>query len=124
MKKLINKKGVGYVDSGVKILIAIVIGVLILIGLYALTNETVLPAAKTKIEGLLDYSGPVAVAPIAGDIDGSGVVDSADLDILTSELLNISGNYDESVLDVNGDGTLNVFDSIRLKKIITANNAS
>lgn len=124
MKKLVNKKGVGYVDSGVKILIAIVIGVLILIGLYALTNETVLPASKTKIEGLFDYSGPVVVAPIAGDIDGSGVVDSVDLDILTSELLNISGNYDESVLDVNGDGTINIFDSIRLKKIIAANNAS
>ena len=35
-----TKKAEGYVDSGVKILIAVVIGALLLAGLYALFNST------------------------------------------------------------------------------------
>ena len=38
-----NKRAEGYVDSGVKILIAVVLGALLLAGLYALFGETVLP---------------------------------------------------------------------------------
>lgn len=57
MKKFKNKKGYGFVDSGVKILIAIVIGSLLLGGTYTLTKDTVLPTVKSKVESLFDYSG-------------------------------------------------------------------
>ena len=49
--------GEGYVDSGVKILIAVVIGALLLGGLYALFNTTIMPTVTTKIQGLFNYAG-------------------------------------------------------------------
>ena len=52
-----NKKAEGYVDSGVKILIAVVIGALLLAGLYALFNSTIMPTVTTKVQNLFNYSG-------------------------------------------------------------------
>ena len=46
-----------YVDTGVKILIAGVIGALLLAGLYALFNDTIMPTVTDKVEGLFDYAG-------------------------------------------------------------------
>ena len=46
-----------YVDTGVKILIAVVIGALLLAGLYALFNSTIMPKVTEKVEGLFNYSG-------------------------------------------------------------------
>ena len=51
------KKAEGYVYSGVKILIAVVIGALLLAGLYTLFNTTIMPTVTTKITGLFSYSG-------------------------------------------------------------------
>ena len=52
-----NRKAEGYVDEGVKILIAVVIGALLLAGLYTLFNSTIMPAVTNKITGLFSYSG-------------------------------------------------------------------
>ena len=52
-----NKRAEGYVDSGVKILIAVVIGALLLAGLYALFNTTIMPTVTTKVQNLFNYSG-------------------------------------------------------------------
>lgn len=52
-----NKRAEGYVDSGVKILIAVVIGALLLAGLYTLFNSTIMPTVTQKITGLFNYSG-------------------------------------------------------------------
>ena len=52
-----NIKAEGYVDSGVKILIAVVIGALLLAGLYSLFNTTIMPTVTQKIEGLFNYAG-------------------------------------------------------------------
>ena len=52
-----SKKAEGYVDSGVKILIAVVIGALLLAGLYALFNTNIIPTLSTKITGLFNYAG-------------------------------------------------------------------
>ena len=49
--------GEGYVDSGVKILIAVVIGALLLAGLYALFNTTIMPTVTSKIQGLFNFAG-------------------------------------------------------------------
>ena len=50
-------KAEGYVDSGVKILIAVVIGALLLAGLYALFGDTIMPTVTDKVEALFDYKG-------------------------------------------------------------------
>ena len=47
----------GYVDSGVKILIAVVIGALLLAGLYALFNTTIMPTVTQKVQDLFNYHG-------------------------------------------------------------------
>lgn len=52
-----NVKAEGYVDSGVKILIAVVIGALLLGGLYALFGEVIMPTVTERIEGLFDFAG-------------------------------------------------------------------
>ena len=52
-----SKKAEGYVDSGVKILIAVVIGALLLAGLYALFNTTIMPTVTTKVQGLFNFKG-------------------------------------------------------------------
>lgn len=52
-----NVKAEGYVDSGVKILIAVVIGALLLAGLYALFNSTIMPTVTQKIQALFNYKG-------------------------------------------------------------------
>ena len=52
-----SKKAEGYVDSGVKILIAVVIGALLLAGLYALFNTTIMPTVTSKVQGLNNNSG-------------------------------------------------------------------
>jgi len=52
-----NKKAEGYVDSGVKILIAVVIGALLLAGLYALFNTTIMPTVTRKVQDLFNYNG-------------------------------------------------------------------
>ena len=52
-----NKRAEGYVDTGVKILIAVVIGAHLLAGLYALFNSTIMPTVTTKVKSLFNYSG-------------------------------------------------------------------
>ena len=52
-----TKKAEGYVDSGVKILIAVVIGALLLGGLYALFNTTIMLTVTSKITELFSYNG-------------------------------------------------------------------
>ena len=52
-----NVKAEGYVDSGVKILIAVVIGALLLAGLYALFNITIMPTVTQKVQDLFNYHG-------------------------------------------------------------------
>ena len=47
----------GYVDTGVKILIAVVIGVLLLAGLYTLFNTTIMPTVTSKVTELFSYNG-------------------------------------------------------------------
>ena len=54
---LTNNRGEGYVDTGVKILIAVVIGALLLAGLYTLFNTTIMPTVTSKVTELFNYQG-------------------------------------------------------------------
>lgn len=46
-----------YVDTGVKILIAVVIGSLLLAGLYLLFNSTIMPKVTEKVNEIFNYNG-------------------------------------------------------------------
>jgi hypothetical protein len=54
---VMNVKAEGYVDSGVKILIAVVIGALLLSLLYTLFNNTIMPSVSQKIQSMFNYAG-------------------------------------------------------------------
>lgn len=54
---LARKKGEGYIDTAVKIIIGVVIGGVILAGLYALFNTTVIPTLISKIGEMFNYGG-------------------------------------------------------------------
>lgn len=47
----------GYVDSAIKIIIAVVIGGLLLAGLYTLFNSTIIPTLTSKVTEMFTYSG-------------------------------------------------------------------
>ena len=46
-----------YVDTGVKVLIAVVVGALLLTLLYALFEDTIMPSVVTKVQALFNYAG-------------------------------------------------------------------
>ena len=52
-----NTRAEGFVDTGVKIIIAVVVGAVILGGLYALFDGVILPTLETRIDGMFDYAG-------------------------------------------------------------------
>ena len=52
-----NAKAEGYIDTGVKIIIGVVVGAVILGGLYALFDTVILPTLETRINGMFNYAG-------------------------------------------------------------------
>ena len=54
---LCNTRGEGYIDTAIKILIAVVLGALLLAGLYTLFGDTVLPTVTERVEEMFDYKG-------------------------------------------------------------------
>ena len=56
-KALKDIHGEGYVDFGVKIIIAVVIGALLLGLLYTLFTTVIQPSLTEKVTGLFSYSG-------------------------------------------------------------------
>lgn len=54
---LADNRAEGYVDTAVKILMAVVIGALVLAGLYTLFGDTVLPTLTERIEDMFNYGG-------------------------------------------------------------------
>lgn len=52
-----NNCGEGYIDTAVKILIAVVLGALLLAGLYALFGEVVMPTLIERITEMFNYAG-------------------------------------------------------------------
>jgi hypothetical protein len=52
-----ENRGEGYIDSILKILIAVVLGSLLLAGLYTLMGEQVLPTLQERIMEIFNYAG-------------------------------------------------------------------
>ena len=54
---LANNHAEGFVDTAIKILMAVVIGALVLAGLYMLFDKTVLPTLVQRIKDMFNYAG-------------------------------------------------------------------
>jgi putative flippase GtrA len=52
-----NNRGEGYIDTAVKILIAVVLGALLLAGLYLLFGDVVIPTLTERIKEMFNYAG-------------------------------------------------------------------
>jgi len=52
-----SNAGEGYIDTAVKILIAVVLGALLLAGLYALFGDVVMPTLNQRIKDMFNYAG-------------------------------------------------------------------
>ena len=57
MDTLTRRSGEGFVDTALKILISVVVGALLLAGLYMLFKDTILPTLTQRIKDLFDYKG-------------------------------------------------------------------
>lgn len=60
-----NRRGEGYIDTAILIIISVVIGGLLLTGLYALFNNILLPGLAEHIQNMFGSSG-------SGGTGGSG----------------------------------------------------
>lgn len=56
-RAICGNAGEGYIDTAVKVLIAVVLGALVLAGLYAILNDTVMPTVTQKITEMFSYNG-------------------------------------------------------------------
>ena len=54
--RLADNSGQGSVETAIQILIAVVLGALILAGLYALMKDNILPTLTTKIQEMFNYT--------------------------------------------------------------------
>ena len=52
-----SRSGEGFVDTAIKILMAVVIGALVLAGLYALFGDVVLPTLTRRFKEMFNYAG-------------------------------------------------------------------
>lgn len=52
-----RKEGEGFVDTALKILISVVVGALLLAGLYTLFKDNILPTLTQRITNLFNYRG-------------------------------------------------------------------
>lgn len=66
-RSLRNKRGEGSVSTGVKVIIAVVIGALILGGLYLLFagDDGILSKVSGEVEDMMGYTNPVMTVPLA-----------------------------------------------------------
>lgn len=55
--RALDTTGEGYVDTAIKIIIAVVIGGLLLAGLVALFNNVIMPRVNTEVTELFDAAG-------------------------------------------------------------------
>lgn len=55
--RMLDTTGEGYVDTAIKIIIAVVIGGLLLAGLVALFTNIIMPRVNSEVEGLFNAGG-------------------------------------------------------------------
>lgn len=95
------RSGEGYIDTAVKILIAVVLGALLLAGLYALFGDVVMPTLNKRITEMFNYSGKTDAKGfyIGKDKYGSNILvdfDQRDEDKTSANIL-ILGNSGQNI---------------------------
>ena len=66
-KALKNEDGDFYISEGVKVIIAVILGSLLITAMVALFNSQIIPGIQDKISELFGaYSGPVITDPTVG----------------------------------------------------------
>lgn len=63
-----GKRGEMYIDTAVKMIIAVVLGALLLSGLYLIFNDMILPGLAERIQDMFGSSGG------GGNIGGGGII--------------------------------------------------
>ncbi len=63
---LTGKSAEGYIDTAVLMIIAVVIGTLLLSGLYFLFNSVILPGLAERIQDMFGFSGGGGTPPAGG----------------------------------------------------------
>ena len=58
-RALVGNSGEGYIDTAIKILIAVVLGALLLFALYTLFGDTVLPKLEEAINDMFGFGGAI-----------------------------------------------------------------
>lgn len=59
-RAMASKAGETYVDTAIKILIAVVVGVIVLVALVAVFKTVVMPKTTDKISSAFEYKGETA----------------------------------------------------------------
>jgi hypothetical protein len=52
-----DQRGEAFIDSAIKILLSVVVGALLLAGIYALFGDIVLPELENRIQDMFDFAG-------------------------------------------------------------------
>ena len=55
---LANKRGENFIDSGLKVLIVVVLAAVLLAGLYVLFADLIMPMLEERVTDLFNYTGP------------------------------------------------------------------
>ena len=63
---LTGKSAEGYIDTAVLMIIAVVVGALLLGGLYFLFNSVILPGLAERIQDMFGFSGGGGTPPAGG----------------------------------------------------------
>lgn len=72
MKKILsNKRGEGHIDIGMKIIIAVVIGSLLLGGFYLLFSQAIMPTVNAKVQAMMNTSGELQLRVSNGNLEKS-----------------------------------------------------
>ena len=79
-------------------------------------------AAYETAEGWKNFSKIVEYGNLAGDVNGDGAVNIADVTMMINYILGIEqGSFDITVADLNDDNTINISDVTMLVKVILCN---
>ena len=106
-----NKSGEGYIDTAVKIIIGVVIGSLILVGLYALFNGVVIPNLNTEIGDKFDarsvayiltkrYGVDASIVSIESIPDNLGDYEPDEFKGKIAEILDVARKIDGRISEV------------------------
>ena len=104
-----SKRAEGYVDTAVKVLIAVVIGALLLFGLYGLVGNVVIPTTTSKVSSLFNTTGVDGAGTGGGAGGGTPVTPEPEIKREPGSIIPDGAKYtkaDGTVLEGNGTNVI------------------